>query len=252
MSHTVCIRWHRRRGQALTPSSSRGGLGWEWASELRVTLFSPSPSRGGLGWGWVTARHHSHRLCCTHPPPNLPLEGGGAKPVDRSSWRNRLLKQSFALNQPFVSHAARQALTPPSSRGVVGWGWVSELRVTLFSPPPSRGGLGWGWVTTRHHSYRPCCTHPPPNLPLEGGGAKPVGRSSRRNRLLKQSFALNRPFVSHAARQALAPSSSRGGLGWGWASELRVALFSPSPSRGGAKACSQQLIYALGLQGACE
>ncbi len=35
----------------------------------------PSPSRGGLGWGWFSAQHRTEN----HPPPNLPLEGGGTK-----------------------------------------------------------------------------------------------------------------------------------------------------------------------------
>ena len=34
-------------------------------------LTAPSPSRGGLGWGWVECN-------TTHPPPSLPLEGGGS------------------------------------------------------------------------------------------------------------------------------------------------------------------------------
>jgi Tfp pilus assembly protein PilF len=34
----------------------------------------PSPSRGGQGWGWGSAEANHNK---THPPPNLPLEGGG-------------------------------------------------------------------------------------------------------------------------------------------------------------------------------
>ena len=44
------------------------------------------------------------------------------------------------------------------------------------APSPSKGrehatfaigGLGWGWGTTANHVIEP---HPPPGLPLEGGG----------------------------------------------------------------------------------
>jgi hypothetical protein len=37
---------------------------------------TPSPSRGGLGWGW--GKSGSEIVIGTHPPPDLPLEGGGA------------------------------------------------------------------------------------------------------------------------------------------------------------------------------
>ena len=36
---------------------------------------TPSPSRGGLGWGWGDNAQKDGSL--PHPPPNLPLEGGG-------------------------------------------------------------------------------------------------------------------------------------------------------------------------------
>ena len=37
---------------------------------------TPSPSRGWLGWGWVLCDNDKS---LPHPPPNLPLEGGGNK-----------------------------------------------------------------------------------------------------------------------------------------------------------------------------
>ena len=40
---------------------------------------TPSPSRGGLGWGWgkLAVIHPQNARFLPHPPPGLPLEGGG-------------------------------------------------------------------------------------------------------------------------------------------------------------------------------
>jgi acetolactate synthase I/II/III large subunit len=45
----------------------------EFAGSL--SKLAPSPSRGGLGWGWGSKAIATE----THPPPNLPLEGGGTE-----------------------------------------------------------------------------------------------------------------------------------------------------------------------------
>jgi hypothetical protein len=54
---------------------------------------APSPSRGGLGWGW--GKSGSDTAIGTHPPPDLPLEGGGATviwaPLRRSPGKPRAL-----------------------------------------------------------------------------------------------------------------------------------------------------------------
>ncbi len=40
---------------------------------------SPAPSSGGTGWGWGADDGLIDKIAArkTHPPPNLPLEGGG-------------------------------------------------------------------------------------------------------------------------------------------------------------------------------
>ena len=47
--------------------------GMALAVVLTTRSLAPAPSRGGLGWGWGEASEVE-----THPPLNLPLEGGGA------------------------------------------------------------------------------------------------------------------------------------------------------------------------------
>jgi hypothetical protein len=84
-------RWERElewRGSGFSPSPTGGGIRvGEHSVDVPVfdlltidperfirecaALIAPSLSRGGLGWGWVKC------WPLTHPPPNLPLEGGG-------------------------------------------------------------------------------------------------------------------------------------------------------------------------------
>jgi len=52
---------------------------------------------------------------------------------------------------------------------------VENLVKSQILPSPSRGGTGWGWVLFSRYNFLP---HPPPNLPLEGGGNKLVSTHS--------------------------------------------------------------------------
>jgi len=63
---------------------------------------------------------------------------------------------------------------------------LARGRILSFreTPSPSRGGLGWGWVLFNYCRFLP---HPPPDLPLEGGGNKlHFASSSRRNSMVKR------------------------------------------------------------------
>jgi len=64
----------------------------------------PSPSRGGLGGDGVAASDRADVDCCEHhPPPDLPLEGGGESALRRSravkherAWRRRVALLALA------------------------------------------------------------------------------------------------------------------------------------------------------------
>jgi len=59
-----------------------------------------------------------------------------------------------------------------------------DLAKTPNTPSHSRGGRGWGWVLSNYCRFLP---HPPPDLPLEGGGNKLLfATSSRCNSMVKR------------------------------------------------------------------
>src|SRR4051812_37036926 len=71
-------------------------------------------------------------------------------------------------------------------------GWNEGRREGVKPPSPSRGGPGWGWghkpKSTYSYERGP---HPPPNLPLEGGGITYLGCYSLPHSLASSQHTLD-------------------------------------------------------------
>jgi DNA polymerase I len=67
------------------------------ASEVRggATAEIPSPSTGGLGRGWGSSASSTE----THPPPNLPLEGGGTTAIEKKPRRYKTIFTNEELSE---------------------------------------------------------------------------------------------------------------------------------------------------------
>src|SRR4051794_18244277 len=151
--------------------------------------WSPSLSRGGPGRGWGLFRG-------PHPPPNLPLEGGGIIFCDRM---RDVKSEAQACPHPNLPRQAGEGTTsvPPPSRSGGGLGrGQNDLIASEQSFPPHASRL------TPHPDVQAC---PHPNLPPQAGegttsALPPLRSGGGLGRGQNDLIASEQSFPPHALR----------------------------------------------------